>query len=63
MGRINLYEDKVLFRAFDPMDPFQDALLDRGQLRMMDRVSYTKTINLFLPTPVFRILSLTKLSN
>jgi transcriptional regulator with XRE-family HTH domain len=42
LGTITIYEDKVLFRPFDPMDPFQDALLDRGQLRMMDRVSYTK---------------------
>jgi transcriptional regulator with XRE-family HTH domain len=42
IGEITLYEDKMLFKALDPMDPFQDKLLDRGQLRMMDRVSYTR---------------------
>ena len=42
IGEVTIYEDKVLFKALDPMDPFQDKLLDRGQLRMMDRVSYTR---------------------
>lgn len=42
IGRIKLFEDKVLFRAMSPLDPLQDELMDRGQLRMMDRVIIIK---------------------
>jgi transcriptional regulator with XRE-family HTH domain len=42
IGRVKLFGDKVLFRAFDLLDPLQDELMDRGQLRMMDRVIYIK---------------------
>ena len=42
IGRIKLFEDKVLFRAVSPLDPLQDELMDRGQLRMMDRVIIIK---------------------
>jgi transcriptional regulator with XRE-family HTH domain len=42
IGRVKLFGDKALFRAFDPLDPLQDELMDRGQLRMMDRVIYIK---------------------
>jgi transcriptional regulator with XRE-family HTH domain len=42
IGKIKLFEDKVLFRAMSPLDPLQDELMDRGQLRMMDRVVIIK---------------------
>jgi len=42
IGKVSLYQDKVLFRALDPSDPFKEELLDRGQLRLMDRVVYIK---------------------
>jgi hypothetical protein len=42
IGRIKLFGDKVLFRAMSPLDPLQDELMDRGQLRMMDRVVIIK---------------------
>ena len=42
IGKVKLFDDKVFFKNLDPGDPFQDELLDRGQLRMMDRVAYIK---------------------
>jgi transcriptional regulator with XRE-family HTH domain len=42
IGRVKVFGDDVLFRAFDILDPIQDELMDRGQLRMMDRVIYIK---------------------
>lgn len=42
IGKVSLHQDKVLFKALDPSDPFKEELLDRGQLRLMDRVVFIK---------------------
>jgi transcriptional regulator with XRE-family HTH domain len=42
IGKVKLFPDKVSFRSINPLGPYQDELLDRGQLRMMDRVAYIK---------------------
>jgi len=41
IGKISLHDQLILFKPLNPLDS-QELLLDRGQLAMMDRVSFIK---------------------
>jgi SOS-response transcriptional repressor LexA len=41
IGKVFMMNDKVLFKPINPRDP-EETLLDRGQIRMMDKVVFIK---------------------